>query len=470
MKKLAALTLAVSMLLPASAFAEDLPYIRQLEQYDYINNTLLTQESYPEVRLMASYPFRYFGATSSSPKEPLFLCFSGPEGAQPADFNSMWAHYLDMENMIVYDYQLVESDSFEEFINKAEEDEYILLDGSEGAAAYIDPSDYNHTAYGMLYAKDFGKSAKLWIRITLNSLDNKMPMDTRIEQLSDAILAEIDRVSSEMHTELYEPYFWSTGLYAGMKMLDYEYQTLCTFDFPVLVSEVTDRETRETETKQAPFTVTHVEGTTMEGVYGYGGGSYVEFEADLDTYCYALSKLEENDPEAEELTLQDGSSWIFYSGNRNDDGSIYAWRAAKKLDDQTDKDGDPYYLSLYYSGDYVKWADVDACKEVLEEFAAGLRCVSPQEDPYVEPEPAENTGTEAAEAEDVEASVSDDGLDAIFSDAEDTWICPECEAENTGNFCSNCGAAKPEDSTWSCPECGQENDGNFCSNCGTARP
>ena len=78
-----------------------------LSKSDYINNTLLTQESYPEVRLMASYPFRYFGATSSSPKEPLFLCFSGPEGAQPADFNSMWAHYLDMENMIVYDYQLV---------------------------------------------------------------------------------------------------------------------------------------------------------------------------------------------------------------------------------------------------------------------------------------------------------------------------------------------------------------------------
>lgn len=26
----------------------------------------------------------------------------------------------------------------------------------------------------------------------------------------------------------------------------------------------------------------------------------------------------------------------------------------------------------------------------------------------------------------------------------DTWICPECGAENDRNFCSNCGAKKPE--------------------------
>ena len=25
----------------------------------------------------------------------------------------------------------------------------------------------------------------------------------------------------------------------------------------------------------------------------------------------------------------------------------------------------------------------------------------------------------------------------------DTWVCPECDTENTGKFCSNCGTAKP---------------------------
>lgn len=41
---------------------------------------------------------------------------------------------------------------------------------------------------------------------------------------------------------------------------------------------------------------------------------------------------------------------------------------------------------------------------------------------------------------------------------------------NTGNFCSNCGKKKPEESgSWTC-SCGQENTGNFCSNCGKKRP
>ena len=50
-----------------------------------------------------------------------------------------------------------------------------------------------------------------------------------------------------------------------------------------------------------------------------------------------------------------------------------------------------------------------------------------------------------------------------------TWQC-SCGQENTGNFCSSCGKAKPAPSgSWKC-ECGQENTGKFCSNCGKARP
>ena len=52
----------------------------------------------------------------------------------------------------------------------------------------------------------------------------------------------------------------------------------------------------------------------------------------------------------------------------------------------------------------------------------------------------------------------------------EAWRCPACEQEgNTGNFCTNCGAVRP-DATWDCA-CGQKgNTGNFCSNCGAARP
>ncbi len=53
--------------------------------------------------------------------------------------------------------------------------------------------------------------------------------------------------------------------------------------------------------------------------------------------------------------------------------------------------------------------------------------------------------------------------------AEGSWTCPKCGKSSTGNFCPNCGTAKPVDAKWICPKCGRENDGNFCTNCGTAR-
>lgn len=54
-----------------------------------------------------------------------------------------------------------------------------------------------------------------------------------------------------------------------------------------------------------------------------------------------------------------------------------------------------------------------------------------------------------------------------YADSE-SWTCPSCsQKNNTGNFCSNCGTARPGD-TWMCINCGQTgNTGNFCSNCGS---
>ena len=47
------------------------------------------------------------------------------------------------------------------------------------------------------------------------------------------------------------------------------------------------------------------------------------------------------------------------------------------------------------------------------------------------------------------------------------WQC-SCGAVNTGNFCNNCGAKNPN-ASWTC-SCGTENKGNFCNNCGAKRP
>ena len=51
------------------------------------------------------------------------------------------------------------------------------------------------------------------------------------------------------------------------------------------------------------------------------------------------------------------------------------------------------------------------------------------------------------------------------------WTCAKCgQTGNTGKFCANCGAPKPE-AGWTCAKCGQTgNTGKFCSNCGANKP
>ena len=48
-----------------------------------------------------------------------------------------------------------------------------------------------------------------------------------------------------------------------------------------------------------------------------------------------------------------------------------------------------------------------------------------------------------------------------------SWKCT-CGAENTGNFCPECGSKKPS-SDWKC-SCGEINRGKFCQNCGSKKP
>ena len=48
------------------------------------------------------------------------------------------------------------------------------------------------------------------------------------------------------------------------------------------------------------------------------------------------------------------------------------------------------------------------------------------------------------------------------------WVCPACGKQNSGKFCGECGAKKPDEG-WFCPDCGTKNTAKFCGNCGRKR-
>lgn len=56
---------------------------------------------------------------------------------------------------------------------------------------------------------------------------------------------------------------------------------------------------------------------------------------------------------------------------------------------------------------------------------------------------------------------------SVFAE-ENIWLCPNCGEKAIGNYCSECGEAKPSEE-WICTSCGDAATGNFCSNCGTER-
>jgi hypothetical protein len=455
---------------PAPA-AKEGPWMRTTAQYSFTNMTMLTDESYPEVRLIHSYPYMFF---SKEPQELNFLCFRGPEGIHPQSFAPDYAEYFDQENEIGYRYELKDRDSFESFLDRTSSATPILLDGSDGAAAYIDPGDQHSYGYAMITAEEFGKKAKLLITITMYRSDSRIPAETRMETLSKAITGEVERVRSEMHTEQYAPY-WSCD-YAGINMLDYSFERLLKFPFMPIEATVWDR-----GWASADFFPTRVDGTWMDGIYFFGGEAYAEFKLTLDSYSYAVDNLQQKAEGAEKLTLENGGEWIFYPSNVNDDGSIFGWYASKAVEGLYDSYDSQVYISLRFGGNRVVWENKEDCRAILDQFDRSISVVPSEENSSVpalprteEAGPAEEAATEALPETTDEPNMKPAEPGEKQAVTAESWICPNCGEENTSKFCGECGTLKPEPepeaASWICPNCGTENEGKFCGECGTARP
>ncbi len=431
MKKVAVLflafLLALSMAMPC--IAEGAAYIRTLPQYTYISSRLLTDETCPEIRIFPEYAYTLFADYGDA--EPVFLCIPIMDGAKASSIRSYEVACLDPDKAIQVQYMVRESDSFEEFVNEAEADEYIMRDGSDGTAAFIKPE--RGQAFGMIATRELGKSAKLIISMGLDYLDSKMPLETRVQALTEAILAEVDRVSAAMHYETMAPY-WSAGMFAGMKLLDDSFASLVEMDFQPITVTTKDGEALS----DIPFIPTEVDDTKVEGIYAGSKGNYVEAEFSFDTNPFPAYQLEQQEEGASREKLQNGDECLLYVSEY--DGEIGHWYASFPLKGLQDNDKQ-VYMTVHMTGNRVTWKDTAECLAIAEGFAQACKVVPVEEDPYVPQERPADAQTEAAQdapaAQDVPAA-----QDAPAAEGE--WTCPDCGQVNDGNFCPNCGAARPE--------------------------
>lgn len=86
------------------------------------------------------------------------------------------------------------------------------------------------------------------------------------------------------------------------------------------------------------------------------------------------------------------------------------------------------------------------------------------------------SGTEADFKSKVELGKGNQWLTTATWHWENVWTCANCGKANSGNFCSDCGSQKPQESTptessiWVCASCGQaDNSGKYCTNCGSPK-
>ena len=358
MKKLLALLMLLCGIAAANAESE-LPYLETVDQDMYINQTLLTNESYPQVCIS---PFSAYSLFESTYDEPWYVTFPCPEGAQCNEFSVDSCSFLDVNNAYQYFYQATDSYSYETFLNKCEDESNIILDGSDKAAAYISPDRGN--AYALLGLDEIKRGAKLYVSVSMD-LYRKLPEDSRAQTLTDFIKAEVERLQANMTCAVNNK-FWTVDACKGVKLYSVSIPGMTLVqDLPASIDFHFDGETFSAK----PF-ITRVDGQEFT-VYAAAEdrSKSVRIQAEINSYSYVFYNREAS--EYTMVTLDDGSEWGLYVANDKEGKpySVYASRVLSAKDDKTLYF--TYQLTVGQGG--MVWADLDAFKADLNTLAQTLQ-------------------------------------------------------------------------------------------------
>lgn len=359
MKKMTALVLGLLMLFCAvsagTAEAAELPYIEAGPLEGYYTGISMTAESYPQVCIS---PYGASTLFESEYKEPWYATFPCPEGTFCMEFDTDSCSLIDPQNDKQYIYQLTDDYSYESFLNKCEDENNILLDGSNKVAAYI--SLKGSKCYLLFGVDDIRKGAKLYTVIYLGGT-YRMEDAKKTDLLKEAALAEAERLQGNIICEKKDA-FWTDGVYQGVKLTSEKIKGLT---LTVNLGEASFRFT-DNEVSDIIFPV-RLHSDSLVFYVMKDRSTSVRINVEVNTYSPVFYDREES--EITRMTLNDGNEWGIYAANVNDDGRPFNVYASRILNQ--DDPANPVYLNIQLdpSGG-LYWADLDA-------FAADLNGVLP---------------------------------------------------------------------------------------------
>ncbi len=360
-KRLAAVWVVIVLLMTAAAGCETASGFMETEEGSiYPNTTLLTEDSFPQVRLS---PHKAFTLFQNSRKEPRYVTFPCPEGARCYRFETDCCYLLIPEEDLQISYQVLTDYSYEAFLDRSECDDYVVLDDPGGATAVIDP--LKREAYALVNLDGMQSGARLLIRIRMEGIRG-MEREAREQVLTGVIVKEAERVRGSMHWSA-EERFWTYGEYRGLRLVSYS----------VPGAEVL---------QELPEMTFHLDGEVIAGkpfvvsVNGEDAELYVtedrtrtiRIQMNVDSFSFVFYKRDAS--EIRRLTAEDGSEWGYYVSNRRD-GKPYKVYASRVLTGK-DRHGQnrPVYLNYEISVPlyHAAWPD---CETFEKDFRALVSCL-----------------------------------------------------------------------------------------------
>ena len=328
MKRIISLLLGIMLLcgVLAAAAEESLPYMEMFKNdQPYKRYTLLTPDSCPAVCITPSSSFMLYDA--AIPDDPLFVVFSAPPTNSLCKiFYVDRATYEDLEGDRKIEYGF-RSDYWtnEKFLEKVTDPELIVLDGSDGAVAYVSP-DYG-AAHALVAIDGLDTGDRLEITINMGTYSN-IELDERTTRLKTMIQSEIDRVRAEASVVRMDR-FWTDGPYRGIRFIPTDYSE---FRMTLEMPEMTFHTSGDGEISGKMF-VSHFSHNELGCYLVQVPGRSVHLEFTISTWSVYYNDSEN----AVSYTLSDGSEWGFcierdVDGNPN---KVYGSRVISETEKNT---------------------------------------------------------------------------------------------------------------------------------------